>query len=262
MSDILDMVTATLTAATNAANEKAEKISAATTDRSKRVHELRTDENTEDAQIKAFQTWYEQANQKIEEEVSKVDEYIKGKYLTEVNEEELTALKEEYKELKAKVSAARKFAETAVPGYTPETFKDVPELKSLRGGTSGGGTGGKRPRVERMSWAKSSEGPWTEISAKGKNSKGEEVEKTNFTLAAQRLSTEAKTKVEVKDLQSAAFEAAGTDDLKTLNGRVFDFAYTVGDATYWLRVQPTATEESTEEESTEGETNAPESEEE
>jgi hypothetical protein len=164
----------------------------------------------------------------MEAEIAKADEYIKGKYLTEVSEEDVNSLKEEYKSLKEQVNSARKFAAT-IPGFTEEALKDVPDLKSLRGGTSGGGTGGKRPRIERLSFSTKADGPWTEVERDGK---------TNFTLLAQRLSSETKSKVEVKDLQAAAFESAGTDDLSTLNGSVFTFAHSIGDATYWVMVQP------------------------
>src|SRR5690348_13806000 len=149
MSEILDMVVATLTDATNKANEKAEKILAATTDRTKMVHEIRTEENSTDEKIAAYQKWYEAANAKIEEQTALIDEYIKSEKLGDtLDEAALSALREEYKELKTQVTSAVNFAKT-VPGFTEETLKAVPDLKSLRGGTSGGGTGGKRPRVER-----------------------------------------------------------------------------------------------------------------
>lgn len=228
MSEILDMVLATATEQTNKANEIADKILAATTDRTKRVHEIRTDENTQDEKVKAFQEWFDKANAKIEEQVAAIEEYIKTTLLASVDESEVETLREQYKELKTGVSTALNFAKT-VPGYSEEALANVPDLKSLRGGTSGAGTGGKRPRVERMSFSTNSEGPWTEVDKDGK---------TNFTLMAQRLSKESGTKVEVKDLQSAAFEAAGTDDLSTLNGRVFSFAYSAGDKNYFVKVQP------------------------
>lgn len=233
MSEILDMVVATLTDATNKANEKAEKILAATTDRTKMVHEIRTAEDSTDEKIKAFQDWYEKANAKIEEQVAAIDEYIKAEKLGDtLDEAALNALREQYKELKVQVTSAVNFAKT-VPGFSEETLAKVPELKSLRGGTSGAGTGGKRPRVERISFGTNSEGPWTEVDKDGK---------TNFTLLAQRLSKEASTKVEVKDLQAAAFEAAGTDDLSSLDGKVFTFAHSIGEGdkakNYFVKVQP------------------------
>lgn len=222
------MVVATLSDATNKANAVADKILAATTDRTKRVHELRTEENPQDEKIAAFQKWYEAANAKIEEQVAAIDEYIKSELLAEVPEGDVNALREQYKELKTQVTSAVNFAKT-VPGFSEETLKEVPELKSLRGGTSGGGTGGKRPRVERISFSTSAEGPWTEVDKDGK---------TNFTLLAQRLSKESASKVEVKDLQAAAFDAAGTNDLSSLEGKVFTFAHSVGEKNYFVKVQP------------------------
>ena len=230
-NDILNMVTATLTSATEQANGVADKILAATTDRTKVVHEIRTNTETTDETVRKFQQWYEQANAKIEEQVAAIDEYIKAN-LVQSEDVDVDALKEQYKTLKEQVTAARKFAET-VPGFSADALANVPELKSLRGGTSGGGTGGKRPRVERLSFSQNSEGPWTEVDKDGK---------TNFTLMAQRLSKEIGSKVEVKDLQAAAFESAGTDDLSSLDGKVFTFAHSVGEGdkakTYFVKVQP------------------------
>lgn len=257
MSEILTMVVATLTDATQKANKVAEEILAATTDRTKMVHEIRTAENSDDEKIAAFQKWYEAANAKIEEQVAAIDEYIKSEKLgASLDETALNAKREQYKELKTQVTSAVNFAKT-VPGFTEETLKEVPELKSLRGGTSGGGTGGKRPRVERISFSQNSEGPWTEVDKDGK---------TNFTLLAQRLSKDVGSKVEVKDLQAAAFEAAGTDDLSSLDGKVFTFAHSVGEGdkakNYFVKVQPAVKSDEAKDESsdetTESETPAAE----
>ena len=253
MSDILNMVTATLTDATNKANSVADKILAATTDRTKVVHELRTDPNTDDETIKKFQAWYEQANAKIEEQIAAIDEYIKANKI-QSEDVDVDALKEEYKTLKTQVTSAINFAKT-VPGFSEDALKDVPELKSLRGGTSGGGTGGKRPRVERLSFSTNAAGPWTEVDKDGK---------TNFTLLAQRLSKEVGSKVVVKDLQSAAFESAGTDDLSSLDGKVFTFAHSVGEGdkakNYFVKVQPAVkgSEDEAKAEETPAETTEPE----
>lgn len=233
MSEILDMVVATLSDATTKANTVADKILAATTDRTKMVHEIRTAENTDDEKIKAYQAWFEAAQAKIEEQTAAIDEYIKTEKLGDtLDEAALNALREQYKELKTQVTSAVNFAKT-VPGFSEETLAKVPDLKSLRGGTSGGGTGGKRPRVERISFSASADGPWTEVEKEGK---------TNFTLLAQRLSKDSGTKVEVKDLQAAAFESAGTDDLSSLDGKVFTFAHSVGEGekakSVWVKVQP------------------------
>ena len=61
---------------------------------------------------------------------------------------------------------------------------------------------------------------------------------TNFTVLSHALKSAFDTKVEVKDLQAAAFEAAGTDDLNTLDGKVIEFAYTVGETNVFVKVQP------------------------
>lgn len=240
---ILDLVAQTLKDSTAAANSKADEILAATTDKTKRVHEIRTTEATEDETILKYREWLEKVNAQIEENTKRVDAYIADKHLKSVPEADLAALKEQYAELKATAVAGRKFAET-IPGVSAEelaaALKDVPDLKSLRGGTSGGtGEGGKRPRIERISVSKDDGTTYTEVSETVKNAKtGKDEVKANFTILARWLSKDADAKVEVKDLQAHAFEAAKTDDLSTLNGTVFDFEVTVKDNRYFVKVQP------------------------
>lgn len=250
MSDMITLVKATLTEATNNANALADKIGAATTDRSKRVHEILSDSTTEDENVKKFQEWEEKLLASLEEQREKVAAYVTEKYLTEVSEEEVTALKEQYKAAKEQVVTARKFAAT-IPGFTDETLKDVPELKNLRGGSTGSGSGGKRTRVERIGISTDDGKTYTDIHETVKDAKtGEDVDKANFTIAAKWLSKDAKSKVEVKDLQAAAFEAAKTDDLSSLNGKIFDFAYSVGDKRYFVKVQPAVKGSESEDEAT------------
>lgn len=232
---MLDMVRQTIAKQTEQANGLVEKISAATSDTGKLVHEIRTDENVTDETVKAFQDWYDKANAAIEAKVAEIDAYIKANLLPSQNlsETDVEALKEQYRELKSGIKSAMGFVAT-LPGYDPEKF-DVPELKNLRGGTSGGnsGEGGKRPRLAAI-WVND-----TLIEKVTTNPKtGEDVHTSNFTLAAQAISKDSKSKVEVKDLQAAAFEAAKTDDLSTLAGTVFDFVYSSGEKNYKVKVQP------------------------
>ena len=158
------------------------------------------------------------------------------------DESTVNGLKEQYKTLKDGIAAARKFALT-IPGATEDSLKDVPALKNLRGSTAGkGGTGGKRPRLVATEYRTSTSEPWVEVSTEREDKDGAKVQVTNFTVLAAALSKAFGAKVEVKDLQSAAFDAAGTDDLNTLEGKPFDFATSVGDKTVFVKVTPKHTD--------------------
>jgi hypothetical protein len=232
------MIVASITSLTDEANVVASRISAATTDKTKLVHDILTDEETTDEKIKAFQSWKEALLAKLEEEEAKAREHA-ATLLPTGEETDVDKDKATYKELADKVKTARKFYLTTLPGATEDDLKDVPALKTLRGGTASSG-GGKRPRVQRISYRASTTENWTEVSKQAKNAKGEDVTVTNFTVLAQELHKVYKAKVEVKDLQAAAFDAAGTDDLNSLDGKVFEFATSVGDKTVFVQVQPKA----------------------
>lgn len=237
-NDMLTLLETGLTSQTTEANELAEKIGAATSDRTKLVHDHLTDENTEDEKILAYQEFIEKANAEIEAQTEAARAYVMEKYLPEVDDSAIEAQKTQYAALVAQIKAARKYAAT-IPGFSEEeSLKNVPALKTLRGGTAGGGTGSKRPRLQRVAYRTSTNQPWTEVSTQKDAKDGTKVTVTNFSLLATTLKEKFKSKVEVKDLQAAAFDAAGTDDLSTLNGHVFDFATSVGDKTVFIQVQP------------------------
>ena len=221
---------------TEQANASAAKIGAATTDRTKIVHDILTDENTDDEKIRKFQTWKESVLAKLEEEESKAREYAAT--LVPSSDLDVDAEKVTHKTLADKVKTAIKFYVTTLPGTSEEDLKGIPALKTLRGGTASSGQGGKRPRVQRISYRLNATDNWTEVSKQQKNAKGEEVTVTNFTVLASTLGSVCKAKVEVKDLQAAAFDAAGTDDLNSLDGKVFEFATTVGEQNVFVQVQP------------------------
>jgi hypothetical protein len=222
-NEMISMVQQTVAAQTEQANAIVQQITAATQDSGKLVHDVRTDESATDENVKAFQEWYEKANAAIEAKVAEINAYIKANLLPESGANvDVDALKEEYKTLRQSIKTATAFVAT-LPGYSADDFK-VPELKNLRGGTSGTtGSGGKRPRLESI-WVN---GKLIEKVTQDKQ--GNDVHTSNFTLAAAEISKAAKSKVEVKDLQAAAFEAAGTDDLSTLAGTVFEFSFSAGE---------------------------------
>lgn len=203
------------------ANALVTKINGATTDKGKLVHDIRNDESVTDEKVRAFQEWHEKASAAINAKVAEIDEYIKANLLPKSEDVDVDALKAQHKTLKDGVKAALTFVQT-VPGFNAEEFK-VPDLANLRGGTSAGtGQGGKRPRLNKI-WVND-----TLIEKASKNAKNEDVMVSNFTLAAAAIGKLAKTKVETKDLQRAAFEAAGTDDLSTVGGKVFEFYFEAG----------------------------------
>lgn len=229
---IADMVVAEITRSTTVANEIAAKISANTTDEGKLVHEHRVATDSTDEQVVAFQEWFEKANALIETKVAEINAYIKANLLQTSSEPvDLDALREQYKAAVVEAKTGAKFLATlsdAPADYTP------PAITSLRGGTVGSGnaTGQKRPRVERI---------WIDgnvVESEATNKAGETRTVSNFTLAAAALSKVSGAKVEVKDLQAAAFSAAGTDDLNSLNGEVFEFSHSSGDKNYAVKVQP------------------------
>jgi hypothetical protein len=236
-TDMLSMLTTGVTSQTEEANALQAEIAAATSDRTKMVHDYLTDENTEDETIKALQEFLDKANAEIEAQTKAGREYVMAKYLPNVDDSAIEAKTKQFDELVKQIKAAKKFAAT-IPGYSDDTLKDVPALKTLRGGTASGGTGSKRPRLQRVSYRTATNQPWVAVETERD---GKTV--TNFSLLAVALKEAFKAKVEVKDLQAAAFAEAGTDDLSTLDGHVFDFAITVGDKNVFVQVQPKAADD-------------------
>ena len=240
MSDLKSLILATIVEQTNAANTVQTQIAAATTDRTKAVHEALADPDTDVPYVKEYQSWEEKALAKIEENRAKVAAQYEAEYLKTLTDDEIAALKDEHKSKVAAVKAAIAYAKLALGDQvTDEEFAALPSLKTARGKTAGqGGTGGKRPRVNAIAYRTSTSVPWTAAEEQRKNKEGEDVTVTNFTVLSHALKENFGAKVEVKDLQAAAFEAAGTDDLNTLDGKVIEFAYTVGEHNVFIKVQP------------------------
>lgn len=218
---MVEMVAQTVADQTAKANALVEQINANTTDKGKLVHDIRNSPETNDPEVKAFQEWAEKAEAEINRRRALVDEHITKNLLPATADFDVDAAKAQYKELKSTIQAAHKFVET-VPGYSADDFQ-VPELKNLRGGSSAGtGEGGKRPRLNRI-WIDG------QVIEKSRETDDGTVTVSNFTLAAAALSKRTGTKVQVRDLQAAAFAAAGTDDLSTLGGTVFDYYFEAGE---------------------------------
>lgn len=221
-TDVKSLVLNQITEQTNEANKVAETIASATTDVGKFVHEVR--QNSDLDWIVEYRAWLEKANAAIEAKTKQIDERIRAEVLpaqqADVNVDEL---KEKYAHLKEEITAARKYLK--VLGVDEKAMESLPDLKTLRGGTTkaGAGTGGKRPRLSEV---KVDGAP---VFTEKRNDDGTVTQSASFTVTAQHLSKITKSKVTPKQLQEAAFEAAKTDDLSTLNGTPFDFYFSAGE---------------------------------
>lgn len=236
-ASVVDVAAATLTDQINKANALATKISAATSDKGNLVADIRDNEPTDDATVLAFREWYEKAKATIEDKIGEINGYITDNLMPKAEEIDVDALKSQYAELKASITGGLKFLQPL--GFDPEAA-NLPALKSLRGGTAntGGKTDTRRPRVNDITVDGKS------VAQSVKNAKTGEVQsKASFSYAAAYLSKQAEAKVEVSDLQQAAFAAAKTDDLKSLNGEPFDFHYEVNGKTFDVKVWPRSADE-------------------
>jgi len=237
-NDMIKMLATGLKTQTEQHNTLADEIGALTGDRTKLVHDRITDENTEDETIQTYQEWLDAAQAELEAQATAIRAYVADKYLPAIDETAVESKRTEMQSLAAQIKAARKFAST-IPGFKDEDLAEVPPLKNLRGGTAGGGTGSKRPRFNRISYRIAGQDEWIAVETT-KDVKGESVIVTNLSLLAITLKDVFKHKVEVKDLQAAAFAEAGTDDLSTLGGTVLEFGFTVGETNIEVQAEPKA----------------------
>lgn len=214
------------------ANAIAEKYAASNTDEKKLVHEIREDGDASDENVQKFRAYKEQVLAALESATAKINAYITENLLPTRENIDPEVVKEEHKAAKKAATTALEYLEQNAGDLIDALREEynVGDLKNLRGGsTSGGtGTGGKRPRVTDI---------WID---------GESIQKdgkANFTMLANALKKISKTDVAVKDLQGAAFTAAKTEDLKSLDGEIFEFSFSAGDRNYMIRVQPTRVSE-------------------
>lgn len=222
-NSLADMVVSTIQTLTDKANSIVTKIMSSTADTKTLVHDIRNDPTVTDAEVKEFQEWLEKATAAILARQAKVDAHIVADLLPAKEEIDVDALTTEYKGLRTDIKAATRLL-SRVDGFDADAYTP-PDLKSLRGGTvsGGSGTGVKRPRVADIYVNGKS------VAKEVPNKDGSTRTVANFTFAAQAISKLSKSKVEVKDLQAAAFEAAKTDDFSTLNGQEFTFYFESGE---------------------------------
>jgi len=231
MSEVFGVVKVMVSDQINRANKIAEEIANSRVNVGKVVHEIRQDENATDPEVKKYQEFVAKAEAAMEDRRKKIDEHIKTNLVkaSEMSDEVFEQKKAEYLELKKGAQSAQKLA-ALIPGFSPEVFADVPALQTLSGGTAGGATGTKRPRLSFLSVN------GEEVFVTKKADDGTESKSYTFTNAAAFISKAAGTKVSPSDLSAAAFEAAKTDDLSTVND--VEYSYSVDGQSYMVKVIP------------------------
>jgi len=237
-SEVFGAIREMIVSQTNEANSIAEEVKKSRVDVNKLVHEQRTDENTTDEVVKAFQTKLAQLDARREKMISDVTEHIKANLpKSEMSDDVYKVKSEKYAELRKGIKSTLKLAEN-IPGYKDsDAFKDLPALKTLTGATAGTGTGVKRPRLSYLSM----NGDEVFVMKDGKDEAGNktQVKSYTFTLAAEKINSAVKgAKVKPSDLSAAAFESAGTDDLSSVDG--VEFNYSVNGSEFAFKVSATA----------------------
>lgn len=228
-TDVFGAVRTMVEEQTAKANAIADEVQKSRVNVGKVVHEIRKDENATDEKVVKYQKDMEKAAAQIEKWTKEIDEYIKANLVqtSSMSDEAYEAKKTEYAELKKGINNALKLA-AGLPGYSEEVFKDLPALVTLSGGTSGSATGTKRPRLASLTI------DGEEVFTIKETDEGK-VKSFTFTAAAAKLSTK-EHKVNPSDLSAAAFAAAGTDDLSTVND--VEFNYSVNGKDYAFVVVP------------------------
>lgn len=202
----------------------------------KAVAEIRTDESTTDEKVKAWQEREEKVMAALNAEREKINAYIRENLVKVNSDYDETADVETVKELNGKIVAMRKYMEGV--GATDEDFTEFPESKSLRGAGKGGsgGTGAKRPRLSSIEYSLDNGKTYVDAAP------GED-DPTTFSALAGVLRGVTGKKVEVKDLQAAIFQEAGTDDLSTKQGQDFSASVVIGEQNVFIRVGVRAQED-------------------
>ena len=183
------------------------------------VHEVRDKVETQDANILAYREWLDAANNEILNRQKQVEEYIIENNLVDTEPVDVDAETTKYKTIADQVKAFRKVLEQ-IPGGK-EAAESLPTMISLSG-RGGGGATGPRPRIQNIQV--DGEDVFRNVKQKYETYKRE----SNFTTLSLFLKKTFKgSDVQVKELQEAAFAAAGTNDFNSLNGKPFSFAFTV-----------------------------------
>lgn len=235
MSDNSAMVAAVLAELAESVKEQntlADRIIAAGNTESL-VHEYREDVETDDENILKFRAFKEELSNRILAAEAQIDAYIGEKYVKAAQDFDVDAARETWKDANTKVKAAMSLVTGILGGTIPEDFPEVKKIPGTRGASAGSQTGTRRLRLQEISFRVAGTEDWTKV---GRND-DEKGWTTNLTLLGQTLSTK-EHKVGSADFQRPLFDAAGTEDLSTLEGKPVEFAFAVGDVNYEIRVTP------------------------
>jgi hypothetical protein len=224
---ILEVMAGLVKSSTVEANAIVEEVQKTRVNVGKVVHEIRKDEATTDAKVKAFQTWLEKASKAINDRTAEVDAYIKSDLVSasSMSDEDFEAKKESFKLLKSNIRDAMRLAKSQ-PGYADTLFTDVPALLSLSTGketnTGSGATGTRRPRL-------------VSISVNGTDLFTEKDGKriATFSQAAAFMSKDSSVKVTASDLSGAAYATVGSDNLADQTSVSFTHTVTDKDSKTW-----------------------------
>lgn len=232
MSDLVNIIVSTISEKIEAANAIATEVAAATVNVNKQVRDLREDPETEDEKVQQWQKFVADLDAKREQATKVIDAYLAEQIgAATMSDETRDEKKAEYMSLRDEVRAAEKLL--AMQGDEGQTAaENLPELLNFSGrkSGSGGGSQGPRPRLEAATV--NGEDVWAERT----NKDGEVEQFVTFTVLAQYVSKDSGAKVGARDLQAAAFEEAGTNDLSTVNE--VDFGFSADGNNYRIVVYP------------------------
>lgn len=199
----------------------------------KLVHEVRDDKETTDETILKYREWYSQVNEAILKNQAAVEAHIVSAGLIDTTPVDVPTATTQYKELKTQANAM-KGAIKVFPGHEDvlDKLTALQPVSGVRVGTGGGGTGIRRPRLASITV--DGDEVFTTVKAKD----GSDKKVANFTNTAIHLGKINNVKVDSEAIRSAAFAAAGTEDLATLNGKPISFNFSVGDNNYAIVATP------------------------
>ena len=221
MSDLVNIIVSTISEKIEAANAIATEVAAATVNVNKQVRDLREDSETEDEKVQQWQKFVADLDAKREQATKVIDAYLAEQIgAAQMSDEERDAKKATYTEYRDEIRAAEKLL--AMQGdegaKAAENLPDLLNFSGRKSGSGGGGSQGPRPRLAAATV--NGEDVWAERT----NKDGEVENFVTFTILAQHISKDSGIKVGARDLQSAAFEEAGTNDLSTVTEVDFGFS--------------------------------------
>ena len=220
MSDLVNVITATIAAKTEEANAIASEVAAATVNVNKQIRDLREDAETDDEKVQKWQAFVADLDAKREQATKAIDAYLAEKIgAASMSDEERDEKKSAFTALRDEIRAAEKLL--AMQGDEGKAAAEsLPDLLNFSGRKSGSGGGSQGPRPRLAHATVNGEDVWETRT----NKDGDEEQFVTFTVLAQHISKDSGAKVGARDLQAAAFEEAGTNDLSTVTEVDFGFS--------------------------------------